>query len=149
MKKRNGERVPEDRLKSCLPAFGIILPASILLYGWSIQEAFGGIPLPTIMLFAQGVAQLFAFPSVNTYCLDVMQDKGWSAEVVAGNYLIRYVFAAAGSAVCLPAVDAMGVGWFSTISSVVLIFSAGLVWATSIWGREWREAVDRRYTWPD
>jgi len=67
-----------------------------------------------------------------------------SAEVVAGNYLIRYLFACAGTAVCLPAINAIGVGWFSTISSVFLVASAGLTWAVTIWGRGWREAVDRR-----
>lgn len=63
---------------------------------------------------------------------------------MAGNYLIRYLFACAGTAVCLPAIEAIGVGWFSTISSVFLIASAGLTWAVTIWGRGWREAVDRR-----
>ena len=135
--RRNGVRVPEDRLKSCLPFLGIIIPTCMLLYGWSVEKQFGGIPLPTIMMFVQGVAQLFCFPSLNTYCLDVMQSR--SSEVVAGNYLIRYLFAAAGSAACLPAVQAVGVGWFSTISAGFLVFSASLAWATTIWGKSWRE----------
>ena len=149
IRKRNGERIPEDRLRSCLPAFGIVLPASMLLYGWSLEKGIGGIPLPTILLFVQGVAQLFAFPSVNTYCLDVMQNKGLSAEVVAGNYLIRYIFAAAGSAACLPAVEAIGVGWFNVVSAGFLIFSAILTWATSVWGMQWRTQADRRLVWDD
>lgn len=44
----------------------------------------------------------------------------------------------------MPAIEAIGVGWFSTISSVFLVASAGLTWAVTIWGRGWREAVDRR-----
>lgn len=95
-------------------------------------------------MFIQGVAQLFCFPSLNTYCLDVMQAKGLSAEVVAGNYMIRYFFAAAGSAVCLPAIEKIGVGWFSTITTGFLIASAAAVWATTIWGEGWRRAVDGR-----
>ena len=80
----------------------------MLIYGWSIEKRFGGIALPVIMMFAQGVAQLFCFPSLNTYCLDVMQNR--SAEVIAGNYMIRYLFAALGSATVLPAVEKIGVG---------------------------------------
>ncbi len=79
--KRDGVRVPEDRLRSALPFMGIIIPACMLIYGWSVQKEVGGIPLAVITLFLQGVAQLFCFPSLNTYCLDVMQGRG--AEVIA------------------------------------------------------------------
>lgn len=72
--------------------------------------------------------------------------KSRSAEVVAGNYVIRYVFAAAGSAACLPAIEKIGVGWFSTISAAFLILAALGTWATAIWGHEWQEAVEKR--WP-
>ncbi len=89
--KRGGKRVPEDRLRSALPFLGVVIPACMLVYGWSVEKRFGGIPLPVIMMFCQGVAQLFCFPSLNTYCLDVMQQS--SGEVIAGNYCIRYVIA--------------------------------------------------------
>jgi len=67
--KRGGRRVPEDRLRSCLVALGVVIPACMLLYGWSIEKEVGGIPLPVIVMYIQGVAQLFCFPSLNTYCL--------------------------------------------------------------------------------
>jgi hypothetical protein len=69
-----------------------------------------------------------------------------SAEVVAGNYVIRYVFAAAGSAACLPVIEKIGVGWFSTISAAFLVLAALGTWATAIWGQQWQEAVDKRST---
>jgi len=72
--------------------------------------------------------------------------KSRSAEVVAGNYVIRYVFAAAGSAVCLPAIEKIGVGWFSTISALFLVIAALGTWATAVWGHEWQEVVEKR--WP-
>ncbi|QIX01549.1 hypothetical protein AMS68_007066 [Peltaster fructicola] len=142
IKKRGNKRIPEDRLYSCLTAMGVVIPACMLLYGWSIEKEVGGIPLPVIVMFLQGVAQLFCFPSLNTYCLDVMQKQ--SAEVVAGNYLMRYFFAAAGSAACLPVVEKIGVGWFSTISAAFLVVAAIGTWATTKWGGSWREAVDER-----
>jgi hypothetical protein len=116
----------------------------MVIYGWSVDKQVGGVPLPVLAMFAQGVAQLFCFPSLNTYCLDVMQAKGRSAEVVAGNYMIRYVFAAAGSAAVLPAIEKIGVGWFSTISCGFLLFSAGLVILTTVYGERWRTRVDDR-----
>ncbi|KAI9815799.1 MAG: hypothetical protein M1827_002195 [Pycnora praestabilis] len=142
IKKRDGQRQSEDRLRSCLVFMGVIIPGCMLVYGWSIEKEKGGIPLPVIVMFLQGVAQLFCFPSLNTYCLDVMQSR--SAEVVAGNYMIRYLFAALGTATVLPAIDKIGVGWFSTISAGFLIVSTLLVYATTIFGKGWREKVDQR-----
>ena len=141
---KKGRRVPEDRLRSCYFFVGAVIPACMLVYGWAVEKEVGGVPLPVAAMFLQGVAQLFCFPSLNTYCLDVMQSKGLSSEVVAGNYMIRYVFAAASSAVCLPAIQAIGVGWFSTISCAFMIATAIAVWATTIWGEGWRKAVDQK-----
>jgi len=138
--KKRGRRVPEDRLRACLAAMGVVIPACMLIYGWSVEKEVGGVPLPVIVMFVQGVAQLFCFPSLNTYCLDVMQSK--SAEVVAGNYVIRYVFAAAGSAACLPVIKRIGVGWFSTISAGFLVVAATGVWFTAKYGESWREAIN-------
>ncbi|KAF2717973.1 MFS general substrate transporter [Polychaeton citri CBS 116435] len=139
---KRGERVPEDRLRSCLVAIGIVIPACMLIYGWSVEKEVGGIALPVTVMFIQGVAQLFCFPSLNTYCLDVMQ--GRSSEVVAGNYMIRYAFAAAGSAACLPAIETIGVGGFSTISAAFLFAGGVGIWAVTIWGKGWREHVDEK-----
>lgn len=142
--RKRGRRVPEDRLRAVLPFLGIIIPACMVIYGWSVDKAVGGVPVPVIALFVQGVAQLFCFPSLNTYCVDVMQSKGQGGVVIAGNYMIRYIFAAGGSAVCIPAIEAIGVGWFNVISAMFLVFSAAAVWAVTIWGEKWRKAVDAK-----
>lgn len=135
-------RIPEDRLRSALPFLGIVIPGCVLVYGWCVEKQVGGIPVVVIPLFLQGVAQLFCFPSLNTYCLDVMQARG--SDVIAGNYFVRYLFACMGTAVVLPAVKKIGVGWFCTISAVFLVCSALGTWAVVIWGRQWRERVDGR-----
>lgn len=138
--KIRGVRVPEDRLRSGLPFLGLVIPACVLIYGWTVEKAVGGIPLPVICLFIQGVAQLFCFPSLNTYCLDVLPEV--AAEVIAGNYMVRYLFGAVGTAVALPAIESIGVGWFSTISAGFMMFAALAVAATVKWGKGWRDEVD-------
>ncbi|KAL1993628.1 hypothetical protein VTN49DRAFT_2297 [Thermomyces lanuginosus] len=144
IRKRNGVRVPEDRLKSCLLFLGVLIPGCILIYGWTVEKEVGGIPVPVIVMFLQGVGQLFCFPSLNTYCLDVMQSKGRSAEVVAGNYMFRYAFAALGTGVVLPIVEAIGVGWFSTITALILVAAGVCMWLTTLFGAKWRQKVDRK-----
>lgn len=73
-----------------------------------------------------------------------MQANGRSAEVVAGNYMFRYAFAALGTGVVLPAIQKMGVGWFNTVNAGFLILSGSGVWATAILGARWREGIDAR-----
>ncbi|GKT77499.1 major facilitator superfamily transporter [Colletotrichum tofieldiae] len=97
--KRRGKRIPEDRLRSSFVAMGVVIPVCIIIYGWAIEKEKGGIPLPVICMFVQGFAQVIAFPSINTYCLDVI--KGKSAEVI---------------------------GWFSTITAMFVLFSAVAVY---------------------
>lgn len=142
IKKRNGVRIPEDRLRSAVPFMAILMPSCILVYGWAVDRAVGGIPVPVIMLFLQGVGQLFCFPSLNTYCLDVMPGRG--AEVTAANYFVRYLAGCVATAVVLPAVENIGVGWFETISTGLVILSTIGVLATIRWGKEWRENIDAK-----
>lgn len=58
--------------------------------------------------------------------------------------MLRYIFAAAGSAVCLPAIRKIGVGWFSTISALFLVAASIATYVTTLYGRQWRDAVDAR-----
>ncbi|KAK8113174.1 MFS-type transporter ppsE [Apiospora sp. TS-2023a] len=119
IRKRNGHRKPEDRLRSAVPWMGLGIPGSLLVYGWCLEYNRGGIPVIVISMFVQGFSQLMIFPSLNTYCLDVIPSR--SAEVLAGNFLVRYIFGAIGTAVVLPAVDTIGIGAFSTISAGFVI----------------------------
>lgn len=142
VRKMGGKRIPEDRMRSALPFMGVVIPGCVLIYGWSVEKNVGGIPLAVIVLFLQGVAQLFCFPSLNTYCLDVMPRQG--SDVISGNYVVRYLFGCLGTGVVLPAVNTIGVGWFSTISAMFLICSAGGLCATIKWGAGWRERADQK-----
>lgn len=116
---KRGERVPEDRLRSTYVSFGLCLPASILIYGWSIDQKIGGMPLPIIALFFNGVAQTFCFPSLNAYCVDCLPHLG--GDAIASNYFSRYVAGAIATATCLTQINNIGVGWTSTISAGVLL----------------------------
>lgn len=133
--RKRGHRVPEDRLRSALPFLGILMPGCILIYGWTVDQEMGGIPVPVIVLFVQGIGQLFCFPSLNTYCLDVVPGSG--AEVAAANFFMRYLAGCLGTAVVLPIVQSIGVGWFSTISALLMVASAGSMVVAIRRGDDW------------
>ncbi|KAI1778568.1 putative MFS transporter [Hypoxylon cercidicola] len=135
---KRGRRVPEDRLRSCVWSLGVIIPGAILIYGWTIQTEVGGMPVPFIAMFVQGVFQMFCIPSLNTYCLDVLQPQGRSAEAVSCNYLLRYLAAAIDSGTVLPIVSSIGVGWFCVITCGMLILSTVGVLCSIRFGEGWR-----------
>ncbi|KXH30471.1 hypothetical protein CSAL01_00699 [Colletotrichum salicis] len=85
----------------------------------------------------KGIAQLAAFPSLNAYILDVMQHQ--NGEASASHYLMRYMFAGLATAVCLPLIEAIGVGWVSTMTARIQFICAGLVYLTIRLGEGWRQ----------
>lgn len=114
-----GKRIPEDRLRSTYASFGFVLPVSVLIYGWAIDKAKGGIALPVIALFFSGAAQTFCFPSINAYSVDCLPHLG--GDAIASNYFARYIAGAVGTGTCLLQIQHIGVGWSNTISCFVLL----------------------------
>ena len=138
--KKGGRRVPEDRLRSCVWSMGLVIPACLLVYGWTVQFEVGGLAVPLVAMFVQGFFQMFCVPSINTYCIDVLQPEGRSAEAVSCNYLLRYAAAAVASGVVLPIAEAIGLGWFCVITSALLAVSTVGIVACIRWGERWRES---------
>ncbi|CAG84748.2 DEHA2A10362p [Debaryomyces hansenii CBS767] len=116
--KIKGRRVPEDRLRTILIPIGVVYPACMIIYGWSVEKEKGGIAVPVIFMFISGVAQTCIFPAANTYCVDSMPELG--GDGIGSSYFSRYIAAAVASATCLRSIDNIGVGWSCTISAFVL-----------------------------
>ncbi|SCU86249.1 LADA_0D13322g1_1 [Lachancea dasiensis] len=131
-----GERIPEDRLRSMLVTFGVILPGTILVYGWALEKERGGIALPIVAMFIGGIGQTICFPSINAYCVDAMPElKG---DAIASNYFTRYIAGAVGTATCLIQIDSIGIGWTCTISCFVLLGGFIASVALVYWGARMR-----------
>ncbi|KAH7311300.1 major facilitator superfamily domain-containing protein [Stachybotrys elegans] len=111
--KRDGLRLPKDRLNSGIVHLFFILPASSLLYGWGLHYDFGGIPLAIIMAFWIGIGLMGAWNGLNTYTGEVIPDR--RSDVVCSKYVLQYVFAASATGMIVPMIDAIGVGWSFTI----------------------------------
>lgn len=113
IRKRNGVRLPQDRLNSGLITLVLVLPAGTLVYGWTLQEKVGGMPVPIIAAFFAGVGLLGSFNGLNTYAAEVMPHI--RSEVIGGKYAIQLLFAAGSTAAVEPLINKIGVGWTFTI----------------------------------
>lgn len=65
--KRNGVRLPKDRLNCILPNLFAILPLSELLYGWALHQGFGDLALPVVMAVLMGIGLEGSFAGLTTY----------------------------------------------------------------------------------
>ncbi|OCF33611.1 dityrosine transporter [Kwoniella heveanensis BCC8398] len=140
---KRGYRRPEDRLRCAFFGLGVLMPVSVLVYGWLVETGAGGMAPPLIMVFFNGIALMLGFAPLNTYLVDSMETR--SAEVIAVNNCIRYIFAAIASAVILPIADAIGWGWSMTICAILTWISAFSLWLLYRYGDKWREAANRRH----
>lgn len=112
---KRGRHIFEDRLYSMLFCYALVIPGTILIYGWCLEKEKGGMAVPIIMMFLGGFGQTICFPSINTYCVECMpQLKG---DAIAGNYVVRFLAAAIGTAFVLEEITAIGIGWTCTISA--------------------------------
>lgn len=123
IKKRNGIRIPEDRLRITLIPIGLFSPTSILIYGWCLHYEKGGYAVPIIFMVVNGFCQTAAFPTINSYCVDSMSSKIGGAAV-GGNYFVRFLASALASGTCLISIQNIGIGWTSTISAFVLLLGS-------------------------
>ncbi|KAL6233683.1 major facilitator superfamily domain-containing protein [Aspergillus navahoensis] len=70
------------------------------------------------------------------------------AEAVAGKYIIQYLFSAGASALVVPLIDRIGVGWTFTISAFLTLTGAVLVLIITRWGFDMQRWVERRVPIP-
>ena len=141
--KRGGIWVPEDRLRATLISGGTALPLSVVFLGWVMDKWDGkvGLAMTVFGLFWNGVALMFVLTAANTYLVDVMQAR--SAETIAVNNAMRYLFSAGASAWSLPLIQRIGVGPANTIAAVLVWCGYGLVLATIRFGPRLRALGER------
>ncbi|KAG7706161.1 hypothetical protein KL929_002676 [Ogataea haglerorum] len=136
IKRRGGRLVSEDRLQACLPAM-LVMFSSTIIYGWSIQEKKGGLVLPIVVMFLNGLSQTFVYTPVNSYCIGSLPEIG-SPISLGSNYFIRNIGAAIGSGVTLPLFDAIGIGWSSVINGALITVAFGCTLLCYKVGQNWR-----------
>lgn len=97
-----GYYLPEDRLKAALIGCGFFLPASVLSFGWVVEKVDSqvGLAFSILLLITNGAALMSVLVSTNTYIVDV--SEGRSAEAIAANNCVRYLWSACVSAFVLP-----------------------------------------------
>ncbi|KAL4754488.1 hypothetical protein BDW72DRAFT_128058 [Aspergillus terricola var. indicus] len=144
---QRGFRLPQDRLNSGLIMLSLVLPGATLVYAWTLDQEVGGMAVPIIAGFVGGVGLMGSFNGLNTYAAEALPSH--RAEVIAGKYIIQYLFSAGASALVVPLIEKIGVGWTFTISAFFTLTGAVLVLIIARWGIDMQQWVERRAPLPE
>lgn len=140
--RREGLRLPQDRLRSGFISWFIVIPAASLIYGWCIDQQAGNIALPIVFAYFIAAGVLAAFAGLNTYCAEVMPKA--RQEAIASKYLVQYAFSALAAGVTIPLVDAVGIGLQCTISVAFALVAGGCCAVTAVYGNRMQKWVDQK-----
>ncbi|RYP89998.1 hypothetical protein DL770_003901 [Monosporascus sp. CRB-9-2] len=122
------------RLQICIPMI-YATALCVTAYGWTMQTrvSLAGIE---VTLFFLGLFNSGGLAGLTTLVVDTHQES--PATATAANNLSRYLVSAGATAVAVPLIDRIGIGWTSVfIAGVWLCFSPCL-WLVLIYGAEWR-----------
>lgn len=117
IQRRSGVRLPEDRLRSGVVSFFILIPTAYLVFGWGMacnpcSHVLLAVPIISAFIIAAGIFD--AMTGLNTYCAEVIPSR--RRDVIASKYMIQYTFSAIASGVAVRLIDAIGLGPACTIS---------------------------------
>lgn len=143
--KRMGLWVPEDRLRAAWLGGLLLVPISITLAGFTTAYVDGkvGLVINIICLFTNGIGVDIVLTPIGAYTVDIVPSR--SAEVNAAVMGLRSLLIAAFSAVCIPAVELIGVAATYTIAGMLSLVGYVLIWLTIRYGEQMRAYVDVGY----
>jgi MFS family permease len=91
--------------------------ASTIGFGWAV-ETHAHLSVPVILIFIAGWGLISGFQCMSSLLIDMHGRKN-AASASAANNLVRCSLAAIASAVVIPLIDAVGMGWACTIGGAV------------------------------
>jgi len=140
--RRNGEWVPEDRLRVTMIGAVFLVPVSVLCSGIFTRYVPGtvGIVLNLLCLFANGLGVDFVLSPSAAYNVDVVHSR--SAEIMAANNGFRGILLAIITTLILPSINTIGVFPTNAISAILGWLGALLMWVTIKYGDRMRGYVD-------
>ncbi|KAF7192829.1 MFS transporter R5 [Pseudocercospora fuligena] len=108
----------------------------IIAYGWTM-EFKTSLAAPLVMLFFVSHLTTGAFTSLNTLVTDINREQPATAS--AASNLCRCLLAAGAVAAATPIINAIGIGWASTICAFVWVACSPMIWLVYTRGHRWRK----------
>ncbi|KAG1848320.1 major facilitator superfamily domain-containing protein [Suillus subalutaceus] len=140
--KRKGVWFPEDRLRATWIGGLFMVPLSVGASGLITTYVGGtiGLSLNLLCLFVNGMGVSFVLNPISSYNVDVMHSR--SVEATAANAAARSLIISAATALVIPSIERIGVGWTNTIAAILALIGQGIVFLTIRYGDRMRASVN-------
>ncbi len=140
------DEVPIEKIRLQISIVAIYLSAiAVTAYGWTMQSraSLAGIE---VSLFFMGLFFSGSMNAINTLIVDTHPES--PATAVAANNLFRCLVSSAATAIALPLINRIGMGWTGTLIAAVWVCFSPLLWIVMFnganWRRQEREARERK-----
>jgi len=145
-KRRNGQWVPEDRLRGAMFAAGILVPVPIMLSGIVTHFVPGlvGIVINLMCLFINGIGVDMVLTPAASYNVDVMSKN--SAEIMSAHTGVRCLILAIATVPTVPMINSIGVMVTDIIAAIICWVGFILLWFTIKYGEQMRAWIDVGYS---
>jgi multidrug resistance protein len=127
--------IERARLEVALPMLYISV-LGMIGYGWVLdyRTSLAG---PLIFIFVFGYGSMAAFQVLQILMIDIY--PGNAAAATAANNIFRCLLGAGSTAVVVPMINRLGVGWTYTFASLTWLTFSPLLWALMWYGPRWRK----------
>jgi hypothetical protein len=115
----------------------IVFGACIFIvgYGWTMEYKTS-LAAPLVLLFFMALLTTGSFTSLNVLIVDINREA--PATATAASNLARCLLGAGAVAAATPLIDAVGIGWTSTLAAFVWILALPCLWWVYTRGHRWR-----------
>ncbi|KAF7518611.1 hypothetical protein G7054_g13391 [Neopestalotiopsis clavispora] len=122
------------RLQICIPMI-YLTALCVVAYGWTMQTkaSLAGIEAS---LFFLGLFNSGGLSGLNTLVVDTHHES--PATALAANNLFRCLLSAGATALAVPLINRIGIGWTSVFIAGVWIFFSPCLWLVLKYGAKWR-----------
>ena len=127
--------IEKARIQVAFPMF-FLAGSFLIAYGWILTVKLS-LAAPVITLFVAGYALTFSYQVLNVLMVDIYPGK--PAVATAANNLVRCEIGAVFSAIILPMINAIGIGWAYTILSCIFMAFAPMLLLIMRKGPAWRK----------
>ncbi len=123
------------RLRAAFPMVLLSFLATVC-YGWLLhfRVSVGGV---CVVLFLMGIGMIGATQCISILIVDI--NPGQAGTATAAFNLIRCLLGAGATAVILPMIDAMGMGWSYTLVGGIWVVFCPMLWVVIKCGPRWRK----------
>ena len=136
-RQQNLDVFPIEKIRLQISICAIYLAsAAVIAYGWTMDRhaSLAGIE---VALFFVGISFAGSMNGINTLIVDTHAES--PATAVAANNLFRCFVSSGGTAIALPLINRVGIGFTSVIIAGVWVVFSPVLWLVMFRGAEWRK----------